>query len=208
VLVIGDVVGKGMAAARRSTFVRAMVTSSAPYLDDPVAILRTVNTELVHQHGVSAQFITMLCVVVHPDMSVVWASAGHPPPVAIRDGLPLGEVPTGHPLGIAPEIRDLASGRCPMPADGILLYTDGLIDARPPGRTFTPFGEDRIGLFLHELDHPTPEDVVEHLALAAQRFCGGSLPDDLCLVAVRPRFEIRWHGADEEQPVEARPVAS
>ncbi len=38
-IVVGDVVGKGLEAARRSTFVRAMVTACAPYLDDPAAIL-------------------------------------------------------------------------------------------------------------------------------------------------------------------------
>jgi len=210
VLVIGDVVGKGMAAARRSTFVRAMVTACAPYLDDPVAILRTVNTELVHQHGVSAQFITMLCVVVNPDATVVWASAGHPPPVAISDGRPLGDVPTGHPLGIAPEIRDLERGHCPMPAEGILLYTDGLTDARPPGRSFQPFGESRIGLFLSELDDAEPEAAVEHLARAAHAFSGGSLPDDLCVVAVRPRFRERWYESDDSavaDPAARRPAA-
>ena len=194
ILVIGDVVGKGIAAARRSTFVRAMVTASAPYLDDPAAILRTVNTELVHQHGVSAQFITMLCVVVQPDMSMAWASAGHPPPVSLADGQPLANLQTGHPLGIAPEIAELEVGRATLPAEGILLYTDGLTDARPPGRSFQPFGEARIPLFLRELDGAGPEGVVDHLARAASAFSGGSLPDDLCLVAVKPRFEEQWYG--------------
>ena len=131
-----------------------MVTACAPYLDDPAGILRTVNTELVHQHGVSAQFITMLCVVIKPDGTVLWASAGHPPPVSLADGQPIGEVRTGHPLGIAPEIADLEISRSSLPAEGILLYTDGLTDARPPGRSFQPFGEARIGLFLSELDRP------------------------------------------------------
>jgi serine phosphatase RsbU (regulator of sigma subunit) len=195
ILVIGDVVGKGLAAARRSTFVRAMVTSCAPFLDDPAAILRTVNTELVHQHGVSAQFITMLCVVVKPDMSVTWASAGHPPPVSLVDGQPLAQLPTGHPLGISPDIADLEIGHAMIPDAGILLYTDGLTDARPPGRRFQPFGEPRIALFLKELENASPDDVVEHLARAAHKFSGGSLPDDLCVVAVRPRFEQRWYGS-------------
>src|SRR5215212_11461609 len=199
VLVIGDVVGKGLAASRRSIFVRAMVTACAPYLDDPAAILRTVNTELVHQHGASAQFITMLCVVVKPDTTVVWASAGHPPPVSLADGRPLGELRTGHPLGIAPEISDLETGRCALPAAGILLYTDGLTDARPPGRSFRPFGESRVAMSIGELDAPSPEQVVEHLARAAQTFSRGALPDDLCLVAVRPRFERGWYtGADAD----------
>jgi serine phosphatase RsbU (regulator of sigma subunit) len=199
VLVIGDVVGKGLAAARRSTFVRAMVTSCAPYLDDPAAILRTVNTEVVHQHGVTAQFITMLCVVVKPDMSIEWASAGHPPPLRISDGQPLAVLPTGHPLGIAPELAELEIGRSAMPPEGILLYTDGLTDARPPGRSFQPFGEGRIGLFLSELEDVGPEEVVEHLARAAHGFSRGSLPDDLCVIAVRPRFEHEWYGAQQSR---------
>jgi serine phosphatase RsbU (regulator of sigma subunit) len=196
ILVIGDVVGKGMAAARRSTFVRAMVTACAPYLDDPAGILRTVNTELVHQHGASAQFITMLCVVVRPDATVTWASAGHPPPVSLADGRPLGQLRSGHPLGIAPELRDLETAHSALPDAGILLYTDGLTDARPPGRRFGAFGEERIGTFLSELHEPSPEDAVAHLARAAQTFSGGSLPDDLCLVAVRPKFESRWYTGD------------
>jgi serine phosphatase RsbU (regulator of sigma subunit) len=208
VLVIGDVVGKGLSAARRSTFVRAMVTACAPYLDDPVGILRTVNTELVHQHGVSAQFITMLCVVVKPDGAVVWASAGHPPPVSLADGQPIGELRTGHPLGIAPELADLENSHCSLPDEGILLYTDGLTDARPPGRSFQPFGEARIGLFLRELDRPSPEEAVEHLARAAQRFSGGALPDDLCLLAVRPRFASRWYGSASARAADGATVAS
>ena len=195
ILVIGDVVGKGLAAARRSTFVRAMVTACAPFLDDPAAILRTVNTELVHQHGASAQFITMLCVVVKPDMTMSWASAGHPPPVSLSDGQPIGDLRTGHPLGIAPEIADLEVGHASLPAEGILLYTDGLTDARPPGRSFQPFGEGRIGLFLRELDGAGLDEAVEHLARAAHAFSGGALPDDLCVIAVRPRFEEKWYGA-------------
>jgi sigma-B regulation protein RsbU (phosphoserine phosphatase) len=207
VLVVGDVVGKGLTAARRSIFVRAMVTACAPYLDDPAAILRTVNTELVHQHGASAQFITMLCVVVKPDMTLTWASAGHPPPVALEDGEPLGHLPTGHPLGIAPEIAELEVGHAALPAGGILLYTDGLTDARPPGRSFQPFGESRIGLFLRELDDAAPDEAVEHLARAAQAFSRGSLPDDLCVVAVRPRFKEQWYESGAAESAVADPAA-
>jgi serine phosphatase RsbU (regulator of sigma subunit) len=207
VLVIGDVVGKGLTAARRSIFVRAMVTACAPYLDDPAAILRTVNTELVHQHGASAQFITMLCVVVKPDMTLTWASAGHPPPVALDDGEPLGHLPTGHPLGIAPEIAELEVGHAALPAGGILLYTDGLTDARPPGRSFQPFGESRIGLFLRELDGAAPDEAVEHLTRAAQAFSRGSLPDDLCVVAVRPRFKEQWYEGGAAASAVADPAA-
>ena len=193
IVVIGDAVGKGMQAARRSVFVRAIVAACAPYADDPATIVRTVNAELVHQHGVSAQFITMLCVVVHPDATMSWASAGHPPPVALADGEPIAPTRTGHPLGIAPEIPELEVAHAALPAGGVLLYTDGLSDARPPGRKFQPFGEGRIRALLRELDAPEPEHAVDRLARAAQVFSGGPLPDDLCVVALRSRFERGWH---------------
>lgn len=198
IVVVGDVVGKGMNAARRSTFARAIVAACAPYAGDPATIVRTVNTELVHQYGVSAHFITMLCVVVHANATVSWASAGHPPPVSLADGEPIGAIRTGHPLGIAPEIVDLEVASAPLPAAGILLYTDGLTDARPPGRRFQPFGEARVSAVLRELDAPTPEEAVERLAHAAQRFSGGPLPDDLCLVALRSRFTTAWYTGREE----------
>ena len=114
---------------------------------------------------------------------------------------------TGHPLGIAPELADLEIIRCSVPAEGMLLYTDGLTDARPPGRSFQPFGEARIGLFLRELDGPSPEAAVEHLARAAHTFSGGSLPDDLRLLAVRPRFENPWYGTAGEPTAGGATVA-
>jgi hypothetical protein len=208
IVVVGDAVGKGMDAARRSTFARAMVAACAPYADDPAAIVRTVNTELVHQYGASSHFITMLCVVVHANATMSWASAGHPPPVSLADGEPVGEIRTGHPLGIAPEIADLEVAGAPLPAAGILLYTDGLTDARPSGRRFQPFGEARMGAVLRGLDAPTPEQAVQRLAHAAQLFSGGPLPDDLCLVALRSRFQTAWYAGREEPVDDAAAVDS
>jgi phosphoserine phosphatase RsbU/P len=194
-VVIADVVGKGMEAAKRATFVRATLSASASYSEDPAHLLRMANAELIRQYGVSAQFITMLCVVVHPDASLAWCTAGHPPPVTLADGRPLGESRMSFPLGIAPELEHLEVWRGPLPDSGILLYTDGLTDARPPGGTFEPLGHGRVGLFLRELEDPTPEAAVARLTVAAQTFAGGSLPDDLCLVALRSKLAKRLRPA-------------
>jgi serine phosphatase RsbU (regulator of sigma subunit) len=192
VVVIGDVAGKGMEAAKRATFVRATLNACAPYSEDPVHMLRTVNAELVRQYGTSPQFVTMLCLVVDPDATVSWCSAGHPRPVSLADGRPIGSPRIGYPLGIATELKGMEVATTELPQSGILLFTDGLIDARPPRGSFQPFGERRVAMFLSELSDPTPEGAVEHLANAAQVFAGGSLPDDLCLVALRSRFRESW----------------
>ena len=118
---------------------------------------------------------------------------------------------------LAPAIRSASPPRSPTsrsptprsPPAGILLYTDGLSDARPPGRKFQPFGEARIRALLRELDAPTPEHAVERLAHAAQVFSGGPLPDDLCVVAaalaLRPRAGTTI--SDRTAPRRPRPRA-
>jgi serine phosphatase RsbU (regulator of sigma subunit) len=201
IIVVGDVVGKGMDAARRAAFIRATLNASTAYSDDPVHLLRTVNSELVRQYGVSWDFITMLCVVVHADASLAWASAGHPPPVSLADGAPLGDTQPCYPIGIAPELTGITVTRAELPEEGILLYTDGLSDARPRG--YQPFGEGRIAALLSDLEHPTPQQAVDALIAAARRYSSGALPDDICLVAMRSRLPRRLsspHIAAHEAP--------
>jgi hypothetical protein len=210
IVVVGDVVGKGMDAARRAAFIRATLNASGAYSDDPAHLLRTVNAELVRQYGVSWDFITMLCVVVHADGAMAWASAGHPAPVSLTDGTPVGDSPPCYPIGIAPELTGISVTRTQLPEDGILLYTDGLTDARPRG--YQPFGEGRIAALLRDLDHPTPQQAVDSLIAAARRFAGGPLPDDVCLVALRSRLPRRLASphtqTDVVTPTDSRRVAA
>lgn len=202
IVVLGDVVGKGIEAARRAAFIRATINASTGYSDDPAHLLRTVNAELVRQYGVSNDFITMLCVVVRADGSMAWASAGHPAPVSIADGVPLAEATPSYPVGIAPELDGVTVARGMLPEAGLLLYTDGLTDARPRG--YQQFGESRIAMLLRELEDPTPQEAVDALIAAARRFAGGSLPDDVCLVALRSRLPWRLPSPHvEAQPRDA-----
>jgi hypothetical protein len=109
--------------------------------------------------------------------------------VSLADGTPLGDLPPCYPIGIAPELTGISVTRAQLPEDGILLYTDGLTDARPRG--YQPFGEGRIAALLRDLDHPAPQQAVDSLIAAARRFAGGPLPDDVCLVALRSRLPRR-----------------
>lgn len=203
VFVIGDVAGKGIDAARRAAFVRATITAAAPYSDDPVSLLRLANAELFRQHGATAEFITMLCLVVSPDGHIKWSRAGHPPPVRLADGAPIGECEPALPLGLAPHLP--ASGaETTMPHGGVLLYTDGLTDARPPGGRFEPYGTARLARALKQLDEPTSAEAVDHLVRAAHMFARGALPDDLCLVAFRSKLPHHaWLDEAEAQAASA-----
>lgn len=202
VVVLGDVVGKGIDAARRATFVRATLSASAPYSDDPVHLLRIANAELIRQHGVSSDFITMLCVVVRADSRLVWATAGHPPPISLASGEPIGTTKPSYPLGIAPELP-ASEHHAVLPEAGILLYTDGVTDARPRRQPYEPFGTARLARLVSELRDPTPEDAVDKVVRAAQLFSRGSLPDDVCLVALRSKLSPAWRRTMAEPPPDA-----
>ncbi|HYH91074.1 MAG TPA: SpoIIE family protein phosphatase [Solirubrobacteraceae bacterium] len=80
-LAVGDVVGKGVAAARRAVFVRTSLVTSAPFEDDPGRLLRLANAALIDRAGTSVDYVTAVCVVHRPaDGKLAWAIAGHPPP--------------------------------------------------------------------------------------------------------------------------------
>jgi serine phosphatase RsbU (regulator of sigma subunit) len=183
VLVVGDVVGHGLNAARRATFVRTAFASTAPFSDDPRQLLGWANTALVERAGPGANFVTVACVTYVPDeRRLRWAYAGHPPALSLDSGRELVAPRQGMPLGIADEPSysegSLQSGR---PA-GVLLYTDGLTEARRDGELF---GLGRFSAALGELDHPTPRRAVEILRTRVSDFASDSLRDDLCLLAVR-----------------------
>ena len=105
------------------------------------------------------------------------------PPAADVAGLGRGARPlprraAGHPRAARLPARD---GRR-RPGDGILLHTDGLAEAR---RGQEPLGVERVPALLRELDGPAPAEVVEVVSEEARDRTGGTLQDDLCLIALR-----------------------
>ena len=201
VMVVGDVVGKGLEAARRAAFVRAALAAYAPYDDDPCRLLELANSALVERAGTSAEFVTAACMVYRPvDRSMRWALAGHPAPMLLDEGRGLNGIAPGLPLGLEHSVECASAERRLSQGDGVLLFTDGLLEARrpwpdgatgqvPPRQPAPPelFGPDRVAAVLSEHRGREPKDVVRALRVAAERFTGGGLTDDLCMVAVRAR---------------------
>jgi serine phosphatase RsbU (regulator of sigma subunit) len=200
VVVVGDVVGKGLEAARRAAFVRAALAAYAPYDDDPCRLLELANGALVERSGTSNEFVTAACMVYRPtNRSMSWALAGHPPPVLLDEGSHLNGIEPGLPLGLDESVDCDTGERRLDEGDGVLLFTDGLIEARRPSsdgtgdlptREVPPpelFGDERIAAVLSEHRGEEPREVVRALRAAAERFTGGGLADDLCMVAVRAR---------------------
>ena len=183
VLVVGDVVGHGLHAARRAAFVRTAFAATAPFSDDPRQLLGWANDALVGRAGTTADFVTAACVTYLPqDRLLRWAYAGHPPALSLRDGREFASPAQGVPLGLdhEPEYAEgtLVAGG-PL---GVMLYTDGLTEARHDGELF---GLGRVRATLGELADPAPAEAVEAVRARVTEFAKSPLTDALCLVAVR-----------------------
>ena len=185
IVVVGDVAGKGLEAARRAAFVRTALATSAPYTDDPCRLLELANAALL-ELGPRPDDMLVTCAILAftpVTHTLTYALAGHPPPLWLDNGKPLNHIKPAFPLGVEPSLDCEASSTTFAPGAGLIAFTDGLTEARQRGGEL--FGTDRIEHTLAKLSGESPARVVRELRNEAEKFAGGSLPDDLCIVALR-----------------------
>jgi serine phosphatase RsbU (regulator of sigma subunit) len=130
-LAVGDVAGHGLATASSMAKLRYALTGAALADPDPAGVLRCLNTLLVG----GADVTLASCVVARFDprtRELVWAQAGHPAPLLVRDGdvRVLGR-PRGMILGAVPGAPYDVLRTVLRQGDTLLLFTDGLVERRP-----------------------------------------------------------------------------
>ena len=183
VLVVGDVVGHGLAAARRAAFTRATFAATALFSDDPCRLLDWANVALIERPGEMGDYVTAACVTFLPqERRLRWAYAGHPPALSLDDPRELPAPRQGAPLGLWPDPGYVEASRRFSTSAGMLLYTDGLTEARRGGSFF---GMEGVLAALGRLRHPSPIQAVDALRTRVSEFATTPLTDDLCLLAAR-----------------------
>ena len=140
VVLVGDVMGKGIKAAGLTETVRSAARALALVSASPQYILAKLNRLLLKEEH--EQFVSAIMLVVDPDSGECFlASAGHPPPVMLSvAGARRIEPRYGALLG-AVESTYVTTQFALRPGDTLVLYTDGLTEARRDGELF---GEDRL----------------------------------------------------------------
>lgn len=186
---LGDVCGKGIEAAAVSATARHTLRAAAVYDPDPADVLSTLNAVLFQDyHSERHRHCTVVFGVLTPGpegFTVTVAGGGHPAPLVLgADGTARYQRMTGGTLiGIlrAPRIvtRTVSLG----PGDILLLYTDGLIEARTAGREGR-FGSNALLDFAGGLAPATADRVVTALADLVSTLPYG-LDDDVAFMAMR-----------------------
>ena len=183
ILVVGDVVGHGLVAARRAAFTRTTFAATAPFTDDPCRLLNWANVALLERSSAAGDYVTAACVTYLPrEQCLRWAYAGHPPALWLDDPRELAPRHQGTPLGLTPDPGFVEGSDRFANSTGMLLYTDGLTEARQGSRFF---GLDGVTTALGGLHHPSPTEAVETLSACVAEFATDGLTDDLCLLAAR-----------------------
>lgn len=183
-ILIGDVAGKGTEAAGVSVAVRHSVRGLTREIEHPWEVLQRVN-ELLLEGTTLNDFATALLIRMREEgggWKVALAAAGHPPAIHLtRDGpLQLGG---GSMLGARPDPPLGEHETALREGETLVLYTDGWTEAGPPS---VHRGPDAIAKMAHELADLPVGEVTQRLRLEAITRGGGSLDDDLVVIAVRP----------------------
>jgi serine phosphatase RsbU (regulator of sigma subunit)/PAS domain-containing protein len=179
---VGDVVGRGAAAASLTALARHTIRTAGLLTGDPRPALELLDAEL-RTRGETALCTAAILVLprsAEGPADVTFVSAGHPLPLRLRDGI-VEEIGTPGPLlgafeGAAwnPETLRLEAG------DQLILFTDGVIEARGANERF---GEQRLRSELAGVKGPLT--AVRRITGALEAFLGGEPDDDVAVVAVR-----------------------
>jgi sigma-B regulation protein RsbU (phosphoserine phosphatase) len=186
-VVLGDVMGHGIAAALLMATARGVIRSRAGEVGALCELLNYTNRELVHDDG-GYRFMTMLLVMIDPGRGELrWASAGQGPPMVYdaAEGRWL-EFPTGGmPLGIE-ETERYAEHRDSVVREGmiVLLSTDGLWEAHDAAGE--QFGIERVRAIVEAKAGEPAQAIVDALNAGLAAFCGEKKPeDDVTFVVVK-----------------------
>src|SRR5215210_9073677 len=182
-VIIGDVSGKGIAAALVMANTQSVLRAVSQGSATPGELLAQVN-EVLFAYIQSNMFVTCFCGILNPESGrFTYANAGHNPPLRQHGGKPTDLRATGMPLGLMPGMTYEVKATVLLPGDGVLFYSDGLIEAHNTEREM--LGSSRLKALVTEhvsgVKHLTAYVVAELRRFTGEHWEQG---DDITLVTL------------------------
>jgi sigma-B regulation protein RsbU (phosphoserine phosphatase) len=173
---LGDVAGKGMPAALLAAMLQGIFCAQT-LLNLPLpTLISNVNCSLARR-GTGSRFVTFFFGVLDPDGTCTYTNAGHNPPYLVRpDGSLRQLTEGGMVLGLFPQARYEACTIRLQPGDHLVLFTDGVLEARDIGGD--EFGEERMRELLKKNARARAADLLQRLRVALADFSANTPQHD------------------------------
>lgn len=181
-VVVGDVVGHGLAAAQSMSQLRAVLRSNALHTEDPAELLSRLDEHA--KHFQPDTMATVLCGMLTPSSDLLrLSSAGHPPPILAR---PQGQATTlairpDLPIGVELGHRRHSTEVQLTPGSVMCLYSDGLVERR---RVVVDDNIERLRRTV------TPQAAETVCAEVMRKLIGIAIPEDDVAVLVVRRLRV------------------
>jgi phosphoserine phosphatase RsbU/P len=185
IMVMADVSGKGVPAAMVMAVARTIIRNLANSGCPPAEILQETNRLLLENHNPSI-FITMVIACYEPASGkLVYSNAGHHPPYRMSaDGkIDKFEAATGTIVGMLDDVCFENSETKVEEGEYIILYTDGISEARSPSGAF--YGEEYFEQLLTANAGSTACEICDLAINELNSFQAGKLSDDITLLVFR-----------------------
>ena len=187
-VVMGDVCGKGADAAAVTALARYTLRTLGIQESSPAEVLRKLNDALLRQRA-DRRFCTVAYASLQVNgggsADVCLSSGGHPLPYVLRaDGTVEAVGEPGTLLGVLPDVRLSDTSVRLEQGDVMVLYTDGVTEARGPDGMF---GSDQLAAILASCAGLDAKSVAARIESAALEIQEGSPRDDIAILAVRIR---------------------
>jgi len=184
VIVLGDVAGKGIAAALMASMSQGILEAQLRAGHSIESVITILNRLLVRKSA-SRKFVTLFCAVLDSEGNLTFVNAGHNPPVLVRAG---GDVETLSSNGMVVGAFDFASYSESQtrlcPGDVLVAFTDGVTEAI--GATGEMFGEQRLAAVVKSAIDSSASAIKEVILEEVADFTRG-LPqeDDITTVVLK-----------------------
>lgn len=187
---LGDVSGKGIAAALTMASLQACLRADAMRAGNDIAGLITRVNQMLYDSSTEGRYATLFYAQYDPvTRSLRYVNAGHCPPILVRSASKNGRVERldqagGTVVGLLKDCAYEQSEASLAPGDLLVIYTDGFSEAMNPD--LAEWGEERLLESIVGCAGLPARGVITRIMQAADAFAAGApQSDDMTLVALR-----------------------
>ncbi len=184
-VVIGDVSGKGIAAALLMASLQASVRGQSLRGEADLALLISNVNSLIYEASTASRYATLFYAELDPvTRRLDYVNAGHNPPLLVRDGTAIHLEVGGTVVGLLPRFPYQQGTISLQPGDVLVAFTDGISEAM--NNADEEWGEEELLNAIRACQHLPAQEMIPELLKNADAFVNGAPQhDDMTLVIVK-----------------------